>query len=89
MRCAYVKRVLTDEHRRLLLETYESVIPNEWHPSDHLALRAGFHLLRSGSTSGADCAEYQKKKKEEEEEEEEEEEAAPSTSTFISTASGK
>jgi endonuclease/exonuclease/phosphatase family metal-dependent hydrolase len=57
MRCAYVKRVLTEEHRRLLLETCESVIPNEWHPSDHLALRAGFHLPRPGWTSGADVAE--------------------------------
>lgn len=48
MRCTYVKKVLTDKHRCALLETCETIIPNEWHPSDHLALRAGFSLRLLG-----------------------------------------
>ena len=44
MKCTAVSMVLTDEQKDCIYDACTDVLPNSWHPSDHLPLRASFQL---------------------------------------------
>ena len=44
MKCTAVSMVLTDEQKDCIYDACTDVLPNSWHPSDHLPLRASFQF---------------------------------------------